>query len=455
LRGIERRGAALGSLLVGLGAAALAVDLAIDRFPRGIALLGCLLVLLIAAWTALRSEGFARLLATALAGAAVIAAVVVLIAFGQILLDLVVLVACVVSVALARAAFRVHVELPRVPPPNRPFLFFNPRSGDGKALRFHLADEARRRGILPIELRPALDLRALVEDAIAAGADAVAMAGGDGSQAIVAEIAAEHGVPYACIPAGTRNHFALDLGVDRDDVVGALDAFIDGGERRVDLAEVNGRVFVNNVSLGLYADAVQQEGYREAKIRTLMAMAPSTVEAEGDDAALRWSGPDGVEGERALALLVSNNPYRLGTALGSATRPHLDEGDLGITTASVDESRPGGVARMRSWSCPTFTVDAERPVAAGIDGEATTLTPPIRFASRPQALIVRIARDHPGASPSTAVPRGLLATVRALIGIAFGPGDASGEPGHPKAEGGDGRGRGRAARDLTRDEMKR
>jgi diacylglycerol kinase family enzyme len=443
LGGIERRAAALGSLLVGAGAVALAVDLAIDRFPRGIAVVACLVVVLVAAWTALRGEGLPRLLGVAAAVAAAVATVVVLIAFGQLLLDLVVLVACIVSVALARVAFRVRVELPRVPPPNRPFLIYNPRSGDGKALRLHLADEARRRGILPIELRPALDLRALVEDAIAAGADAVAMAGGDGSQAIVAGIAAEHGVPYACIPAGTRNHFALDLGVDRNDVVGALDAFVDGGERRVDLAEVNGRVFVNNVSLGLYADAVQKEGYRAAKIRTLVAMAPATVEGDGDDAALRWSGPGGTEGERALALLVSNNPYRLGTALGSATRPHLDEGDLGVTTASVDDSRHG-TARLRSWSCPTFVVDADRPVAAGIDGEATTLTPPIRFASRPGALIVRIARDHPGASPATAVPRGLPQTVRALFGIAFGAGAKLGQT---KEESADGHVRGRAARD--------
>ena len=84
------------------------------------------------------------------------------------------------------------------------------------------------------------------------------MAGGDGSQAVVAAVAADAGLPYACIPAGTRNHFALDLGVDRDDVVGALDAFVDGGERLVDLGEVNGRVFVNNVSLGVYAEAVQR-----------------------------------------------------------------------------------------------------------------------------------------------------------------------------------------------------
>src|SRR5690606_6473876 len=108
-----------------------------------------------------------------------------------------------------------------------------------------------------------------VLDALDGGADAVAAAGGDGTQAIVAEIAAERGVPFACIPAGTRNHFALDLGVDREDPVGALDALVDGGERRVDLPLVNGRTFVNNVSLGVYADAVARREYRGAKLRTL------------------------------------------------------------------------------------------------------------------------------------------------------------------------------------------
>jgi hypothetical protein len=172
---------------------------------------------------------------------------------------------------------------------------------------------------------------------------------------------------------------------------------------------------------------------------------PTPSSSDGGDPSLRWSGPDGTEGERALALLISNNPYRLGTALGSATRPHLDGGDLGVTTASVDDSRHG-VARLRSWSAPTFTVDAKGPVAAGIDGEATTLTPPIRFASRPGALIVRIARHHPGASPATAVPRGLAGAVRALFGIAFGAG-APDEVRRRDGRGVDGTVPGRAASD--------
>ena len=123
----------------------------------------------------------------------------------------------------------------------------------------------RARGIEPIVLERGDDLTQLATDAIARGADVIGMAGGDGSQALVATVASQHGIPHVCVPAGTRNHFALDLGLDRDDVVGALDAFHHGLERRVDLAQVNGRVFVNNASMGLYAKIVQSPAYRDAK----------------------------------------------------------------------------------------------------------------------------------------------------------------------------------------------
>ena len=155
--------------------------------------------------------------------------------------------------------------------------------------------------------------------------------------------------PYACIPAGTRNHFALDLGVDREDVVGALEAFVDGGERRVDLAEVNGRVFVNNVSLGLYAEAVQREGYREAKLRTILDTLPEVLGPEGEGLDLRWTGPGGHEHSSGAAILVSNNRYRLGRAVGSGTRPRIDDGLLGVTVASA---RRGAVSNSSCRSDP-------------------------------------------------------------------------------------------------------
>src|SRR5262249_62136538 len=141
-----------------------------------------------------------------------------------------------------------------------------------KAARVELVEHARARGLEVVVLEPGADLRRLAEEACANGADVIGMAGGDGSQALVAEVAMRHDVAFVCVPSGTRNHFALDLGIDRDDMVGALDAFTDAVERRIDLASVNGRVFVNNASLGAYAHIVHSDEYRDAKLATWARM---------------------------------------------------------------------------------------------------------------------------------------------------------------------------------------
>jgi hypothetical protein len=257
------------------------------------------------------------------------------------------------------------------------------------------------------------------------------MAGGDGSQAVVAMVAAELDLPYACIPAGTRNHFALDLGVDRDDVVGALDAFVEGGERRVDLAEVNGRVFVNNVSLGLYADAVQRPGYRDAKLHTLLDTVPDVLGPDIERPNLICHSAAG--DESAVAILVSNNPYRLGRALGSGTRPRLDGAELGVTVlAPALSNGEGGTSwklAMQQWGTPDFGISADSAVAAGIDGEATHLDPPLQFRIRPGVLRVRIAPQHPGASPSALEPDTPWRTIETLATFVLhgGPSDLPGD----------------------------
>ena len=274
---MRRRVAALVALVAAAAAVALAVAVAVSEFPRGLVLLGCVVVAAASAWHGILRRGPARAAGLAIAALALAGALALLLTGGSLLAQVLVIAGILVALAAARAAISLHVVLPDATAPEHPVLFFNPRSGGGKAERFALADEARARGIEPIELKPGEDLEVLVRGAIDRGADGLAMAGGDGSQAIVAAMAAERGLPYACVPAGTRNHFALDLGVDRDDVVGALDAFVNGGERTVDLAEVNGRVFVNNVSLGLYAEAVQREGYRDAKLRTLLDTVPDVL----------------------------------------------------------------------------------------------------------------------------------------------------------------------------------
>ncbi len=321
-QGYPGRVAAFAALACATALAGLSIDIVLSQFPRGLIVLAGLVVALTAAWYGLTRAGGARLLGSGIAILAVAVAAAVLIAGGDHLAQAIVIVVGVGLMLFAtRSAFMIYVPLQQVPDPRHPVLFYNPKSGGGKAEKFHLAEEARARGIEPIELKLGTDLEQLVRGAVADGADALAMAGGDGSQAVVAMVAAEQGLPYACIPAGTRNHFALDLGVDRDDVIGALDAFLGGREKRVDLAEVNGRVFVNNVSIGLYAEAVQREGYREAKLRTMLDTLPEVLGPEGKGLDLRWTGPQGHEHSSGAAILVSNNRYRLGHAVGSGTRP--------------------------------------------------------------------------------------------------------------------------------------
>ncbi|MET9270652.1 diacylglycerol kinase family protein [Kribbella sp. NPDC003557] len=419
---MRRRVAAVVALVAGTATAVLGVVVAVREFPRGLGVTACLVIAAVAAWYGALRRGVARVAGLYIGGLAAAGAIVLIAVGGSFGVDLLVLGGLLLTLAATRAAFLARVDLPRVPPPQRPVLFYNPRSGGGKAERFALAEEARKRGIEPIELKAGDDLETLVRSAVAQGADALAMAGGDGSQAIVAAIAAERSLPYACVPAGTRNHFALDLGVDRDDVVGALDAFVDGGERLVDLAEVNGRVFVNNVSLGLYAEAVQRSGYREAKLRTLLDTVPDALGTEGSQLDMRWTGPGGDGHRGGAAVLVSNNRYRLGRAVGSGTRPRIDDGLLGITVLGAptggDERR---VQRpWREWSAPTFEVEADRPLPAGVDGEALVLDAPLRFKIRPGVLRVRIAHQHPGSSPSATAPEGLRDGLAELVRIALG-----------------------------------
>jgi diacylglycerol kinase family enzyme len=420
---MSRRLAANTALLAALVAVGTAAYAFVSDFPRGLAVFACIVLALGAAWIGLLRKGTPRLAGLALAALLLLGSVAITLGGGNGWLLAVSIAALLASLAAARRAFRPEHELPRAPAPRQPVLFVNPRSGDGRAARVGLAAAARERGIEVVELHPGEDLEQLATAAVERGADALAMAGGDGSQAVVATVAAAHDLPYACIPSGTRNHFALDLGVDREDVVGALDALRDGaGERYVDLGEVNGRVFVNNVSLGVYAEAVSQEGYREAKLRTLLDTLAESLGPEGEGSReLRWSDGDGRSQTSRALVLVSNNPYRLGPTLGSGTRPRLDSGQLGVVDFTPPTGGEAGAGRYRELALAELTVEADEPVPIGVDGEAMTLEAPLRFRVRPAALRVRIAPQHPGASPSAAAPRGPLAGVRELLRLAATP----------------------------------
>lgn len=269
----------------------------------------------------------------------------------------------------------------------RPVLIVNPRSGGGKAARYDLVAQCRIRGIEPVVLEPGDDLPGLAAAAVRDGADVIGMAGGDGSQAAVASVAAAHDIPYVCIAAGTRNHFAFDVGVDRNDVARGLDAFVDGMERRIDLAQVNGRVFVNNVAMGVYGAAVQAKGYRDAKVRTIMETLPDFIGPAAEPLDLRFTDSDGRQRDTAALVLVSNNPYEVLRPPGHGTRGTLHAGALGVVT--ITGLPPHG---LREWTTAVFRVDSSETVQVGVDGESIRLDPPLIFESLPGALRIRTAK---------------------------------------------------------------
>jgi diacylglycerol kinase family enzyme len=365
-------------------------------------------VAVVAAWYVVSRRGSVRAAAAVLGAVALVVFVLVIIAShsGRVLavgLALAALSTAAAGYALAPAAQDDDAEA--APKARQAVLVMNPRSGGGKVERFGLVELCRQRGVEPYVLKPGDDLRAVAEAAVARGADLLGMAGGDGSLAIVASIASRHGLPFVVVPAGTRNHFALDLGIDREDVPGALEAFDDGVDTRVDLAEINGRVFVNNASMGVYAKVVQSADYRDAKVQTASALLPDMLGPGARALDLHYTLPSGEEAVPGQLLLVSNNPYDLAHLRGGGTRERIDGGALGVVSVRVGSAADaeklatlemtGQVqhfAGWNEWTASEFDVHSAGPVEVGVDGEALVLDPPLRFAIRPGAVTVRLPR---------------------------------------------------------------
>jgi diacylglycerol kinase family enzyme len=361
------------------------------------------------AWWALTNKGLVRALAVVVA---VAAPLTVLVLYRRERLLWVVLVALALgalAVAAGRAALRRDAIPERmgeheVPPPRRPFLIMNPRSGGGKVTRFGLKDKAEALGatVALLDGPGTVDVGALARQAVAEGADLLGVAGGDGTQALVAGIAAEHDIPLLVISAGTRNHFALDLGLDREDPSRCLDALRDGVELRVDLGFIGDRPFVNNASFGAYAAVVQSPAYRDDKRRTTTEMLPDLLVGQRGPHLVAKAANVTIEGPQAV--LVSNNVYGMGDIAGLGRRARLDRGDLGVFAVTVSSAvQAAGLLRGTSSRGLTrlagreIVVDADSPqIPVGVDGEALLLDTPVRCTLRPAALRVRVPRDRPG-----------------------------------------------------------
>jgi diacylglycerol kinase family enzyme len=314
--------------------------------------------------------------------------------------------------------------------PGRPWLLVNPRSGGGKAARVGLVEAARARGVRVRVLGEGDDPGALARRAVLEGADALGVAGGDGSLGPVAAVAVEAGVPFVCVPAGTRNHFAGDLGLDRADPLAALEAF-DGPERRVDVGMAGDRTFLNNVSLGAYADLVADPRYRAGKLATAHAVLPASLRGERALLQVDLGDADRRRHPDVLVLLVASNRYELNGA-----RERLDGGLLQVsalrartgaalaglaTTALARGGRPPGGAGWAQWTTTSLHVDAALPeLPAGIDGEAAVLATPLEFRLLPLALRVLVPPALGRWTPRVRLQR--WATVRSLLRVAAGSG---------------------------------
>jgi diacylglycerol kinase family enzyme len=272
----------------------------------------------------------------------------------------------------------------------------NPRSGDSRPTVDELAEAARAIGVRCHILAQGDDPAALAQRA---KSEALGVAGGDGSLAPVAAVALERGLPFVCVPYGTRNHFARDLGLARDDPLGTLAAFA-GVERRIDVARVNDRLFLNNLSLGLYASLVlrrerhRRRGEALAGLKGLLRLARERHRLRAR-----------VDGEtlRARVLLVANNAYEISLyTLGA--RATLDEGRLHLYAAGGWLPTSWLERTARSFQ---LEIDDHRVIAAA-DGEPLTLEPPLKLECLPRALRILVppAREDGAGSAQVLRPGG-------------------------------------------------
>ena len=330
--------------------------------------------------------------------------------------------------------------------PRHPVLICNPWSGGGKVEKFGLVELAQDLGVETVLLDHGLDLEQLARDAIARGADCLGMAGGDGSQALVASIAVEHDLPFVCVTAGTRNHFALDLGLDRDDPRRSLYAFGDAVERRIDFATVNGRFFVNNVSLGVYATIVQQDQYREEKVETTKALLPELLGRADHPFDLEFTGPDGTEVVGPYLIQVSNNPYVLGASLDVSQRRRLDTGRLGVFAVTGKSGADAGALvtlsalgqrrlspNWHEFVTEEFEVRSRSGKAyAGVDGEALEMDTPLSFSIHPGGLRILMPEGNLVAADRR---RARQVSVHDLVSLARGSDPSGSDLGRPDQPG--------------------
>ncbi len=304
---------------------------------------------------------------------------------------------------------------------SRIFVLLNAHSGKGheQTLAQHVHDLFVNAGI-PAEVALAKDgdeIAAKLAHAIALNVDVIVAGGGDGTVSMVAAALVGRNIALGVLPLGTLNHFAKDLRIPLalDAAVRQIAAQLIGASTRlqVDVGEVNGRVFINNSSLGLYPDIVHDRELQQRRFGRgkWLAFFWASVAALRKFPFLSVTlTVQDLERERVTPFVfIGNNEYCIeGIALGG--RERLNAGCLSLYTAK----RPGRmrlvqfglralIGRLKQardfdvLTCTELIVKSRKHhLRVATDGEVTVMRPPLRYRIRPASLTVLAA-----ASPST------------------------------------------------------
>jgi YegS/Rv2252/BmrU family lipid kinase len=288
-------------------------------------------------------------------------------------------------------------------------MFFNPSSGakTQPAELPALEQAANDAGLEVVRVARNLDCSSLIRERMRAGTRLFVAAGGDGTINSVIQPLIQTDAILGVIPVGTYNHFAKDLGIPlpwRD----ALEVVVGGATKPIDTARINGRFFVNNVSMGLYPELVarrEEKGRDYPRWKARLFAAFATLQKYPHVAVILESEHH-QEVIRTHVLIISNNSYDLSRLGIQAPRLALEEGRLSVywlphvprlaLTRFVAHYLAGRVREapgFRSFRTSRVKVDSSKHhLHLGVDGEVVTMDTPLVITIVPQSLSVKVPR---------------------------------------------------------------
>lgn len=312
----------------------------------------------------------------------------------------------------------------------KPFLLINPKSGNGRAIKAHIPEAAEAMGIKIHILEKGQDIEKLAEAAIKDGADVLGISGGDGTIGAVAKVAIKHDLPVVVLPGGTRCHFARDLGLDPKKINDAMAGF-NGVERRIDVGTINGRIFLNNASFGLYADIVDNPDYRDNKVAVSRNVMQEHIAGKKKPYSLRIK-QNGKDFSSAVIVQVCVGRYNSVKLMDLGQREELDTGILQVSLISkLDDAmlrniiKTVGLVQLKNhkiknfyqWDTKTLKVGSKNSsVVVGVDGEREKYKTPVTIKNLPKSLRLYVpaegVRNRAKKSFSTDMPKTFLQTIK-------------------------------------------